>query len=109
MEENVIQIKSGITINVELNVKSRIYEKKIMFGIVLHIVVKMDNIQQVLLTIQYISVMKLQKKQKQFQQILMKRSYKQNFYSIIDNCKSLPLYDKLSSKTKAFIAISRHR
>ena len=44
MEENVIQIKSGITINVELNVKSRIYEKKIMFGIVLHIVVKMDNI-----------------------------------------------------------------
>ena len=44
MEENVIQIKSGITINVELNVKSHIYEKKIMFGIVLHIVVKMDNI-----------------------------------------------------------------
>ena len=39
----------------------------------------------------------------------MKRSNTQNFYSIIDNCKSLPLYDKLSSKTKAFINISRHR
>ena len=44
MEENVIQIKSGITINVELSVKSHIYEKKTMLGIVLHIVVKMDNI-----------------------------------------------------------------
>ena len=44
MEENVIQIKSGITINVELSAKSHIYEKKTMFGIVLHIVVKMDNI-----------------------------------------------------------------
>ena len=39
----------------------------------------------------------------------MTRSNTQSFYSIIDNCKSLPLYDKISSKTKAFIAISRHR
>ena len=42
MEENVIQIKSGIMINVDASVKSVIYVKK--FGILLHVVVKMENI-----------------------------------------------------------------
>ena len=44
MEENVIQINGGITINVEVNVKNVIYVKKIIFGILLHVVVKMENI-----------------------------------------------------------------
>ena len=44
MEENVIQINSGITINVIVSVKNVIYVKKIMFGILLHIAVKMRNI-----------------------------------------------------------------
>ena len=43
--ENVIQIKSGITINVDVS------EKKIIFGILLHVNVKMKNIRQVLLMI----------------------------------------------------------
>ena len=38
MEENVIQINGGITINVDVSVK------KIMFGILLHETVKMENI-----------------------------------------------------------------
>ena len=42
MVESVIQIKSGITINVDANAKN-IYVKKIIFGILLHEVVKMVN------------------------------------------------------------------
>ena len=38
-EENVIQIESGITINVVASVKN-IYVKKIIFGILLHVVAK---------------------------------------------------------------------
>ena len=40
MEENVIQINGGIMINVDVSVKNVIYVKKIMLGILLHIVVK---------------------------------------------------------------------
>ena len=44
IEENVIQINSGITINVNISVKNIIYVKKIIFGILLHVVGKMANI-----------------------------------------------------------------
>ena len=44
MEESVIQIKSGIMIHVDVSVKNIIYVKKITFGILLHVVVKMVNI-----------------------------------------------------------------
>ena len=44
MEKNVIQINGGITINVDVNVKNIIYVKKIMFGILLLVVVKLENI-----------------------------------------------------------------
>ena len=37
-------IKSGITINVDASVKNFIHVKKIIFGILLHVVVKMVNI-----------------------------------------------------------------
>ena len=43
MEENVIQINGGITIYVDVNVKN-MYVKNIIFGILLHVVVKMENI-----------------------------------------------------------------
>ena len=36
--EFVIQIKSGIMINVDVSVKNIIYVKKIIFGILLHVV-----------------------------------------------------------------------
>ena len=52
IEENVIQIKTGITINVDVSVKNIIYVKKITFGILLHVVATMENISQILLTIQ---------------------------------------------------------
>ena len=44
MEENIIQINGGITINVDVNVKIVMYVKKIIFGILLHVIVKMENI-----------------------------------------------------------------
>ena len=44
MGKNVIQIKGGITINVNVSVKNIIYVKKIMFGILLHVIVKMEDI-----------------------------------------------------------------
>ena len=37
MVENVIQIKSGITVNVDASAKNIIYVKKIIFGILLHV------------------------------------------------------------------------
>ena len=44
MEQNVTQINGGILINVDVSVKNIIYVKKIMFGILLHVFVKMGNI-----------------------------------------------------------------
>ena len=55
MQENVTQIKSGITINVDVSAKIReniICVKKIITGILVHVLEKMLNIQVVLLTIQ---------------------------------------------------------
>ena len=81
MVKNVIQINVGIVINVDVGMKNVMYVKKIIFGILLHLFAKMENIQQILLMIQQLRVMKLQtrkvsrstKKEKQFQQILMKK------------------------------------
>ena len=42
--KNVIPISGGITINVDVSVKNVKYVKKIIFGILLHVVVKMENI-----------------------------------------------------------------
>ena len=43
-EEKIITINTGIAINVDVNVKSVMYEKKIMFGILLHVILKMKKI-----------------------------------------------------------------
>ena len=59
MEQNVIQINGGIMINVHVSVKNFIYVKKILFGILILAIVKMENIQQVLWMIQRLPVMKL--------------------------------------------------
>ena len=78
MEENVIQINDGITVNVDVSVKNVMYVKNIMFGTLVHVDVKIENIQEVLWMIQRSRVTKLQnntmKKQKLFQQISMKQS-----------------------------------
>ena len=44
MEENVIQIKGELMINVDVIVKSAMYVKKIMFAVLLQVVVKVKNI-----------------------------------------------------------------
>ena len=49
MVESVTQIKSRIMINVDASVKNIAYVKKIIFGILPHVVVKMVNVQPVLL------------------------------------------------------------
>ena len=43
-EQNVNQVNGVITMNIDVSVKNMIYMKKIMFGILLHVVVKMENI-----------------------------------------------------------------
>ena len=48
MEENVIQINGGIMIKMDVRVKNVVYMKKTISGILLHVVVKMENIWQVL-------------------------------------------------------------
>ena len=69
IEKNVIQINGGIAINVDVSVKNVIHVKKIIFGILLHVAVKMD-IYQVLWMIQQLCVMELYTQRKQ---ILIKK------------------------------------
>ena len=59
MQENIIQINDGIMINVNVIAKIIMYAKKTMFGILLHVIVKMDNIYQVLWMIQQLCMLKL--------------------------------------------------
>ena len=59
MEENVIQFNSGITIKVDVSAKKSMYVKKIMFGTLVNVFVKIKKIEQVLSIIQRLSVMKL--------------------------------------------------
>ena len=42
--KKVIQTNCGIMINVDVSVKNTIYVKRIMLGILLHVIVKMKNI-----------------------------------------------------------------
>ena len=44
MVENLIQINGEITINVDVSVKNVMCVKKKIFGILLHVVAKMENI-----------------------------------------------------------------
>ena len=44
MEKNVIQINDGKTINVDVILKYFMYVKKIILGILLHVIMKMENI-----------------------------------------------------------------
>ena len=44
MEENLIQINGGITVNIDVSVKNIIYVKAIISGILLDVVAKMVNI-----------------------------------------------------------------
>ena len=44
MKENVIQTNGGIAINVDVSVNNVIYVKTIIFGSLLHVVVKIENI-----------------------------------------------------------------
>ena len=59
MEEIVIQINGGITINADVNVENIMYMKKIIFGILVHVFVEIENIKQVLWIIQRLFLMKL--------------------------------------------------
>ena len=60
IEQNVSHINGGILVNVDVAVKSIIYVKKIMFGNLLHVIMKMEKFLQVLWMIQQLSVMKLE-------------------------------------------------
>ena len=59
VEENIIQVKSGKTMNVDVNMKTIIYVKNTIFGILIHVVVKIESFYQVLSMIHWLHVMKL--------------------------------------------------
>ena len=59
MEQILIQISGGIMINAKVSVKNFMNVETIMFEILLHAIVKMENIQQVLWIIQRLCVIKL--------------------------------------------------
>ena len=44
MEEILIQINDGIMINIDVSVKNVMHGKKIIFGILLRVAVKMESI-----------------------------------------------------------------
>ena len=44
MEKNVTQVNGGTTINIDVSVNNIIYVKKIIFEILLHVAVKIENI-----------------------------------------------------------------
>ena len=51
-----------IYVAISVKIRKNMYAKKIIFGILLHAVVEMVNIQEVLLTIQLSRVIRLKKK-----------------------------------------------
>ena len=59
MEERVIEKNDRIAINVDVSVEIVIYVENIIFGILLHVFVEMENIWQVLWMIKRLRVMKL--------------------------------------------------
>ena len=59
MEEILIKINGGRMINVNVSVKNVMYVEKIMFGILIHVIVKIENIYQGLWMIQQSCVVKL--------------------------------------------------
>ena len=44
MEANAIQINGGITINADVSAKNVMYVKKVIFGILVYVPVKIENI-----------------------------------------------------------------
>ena len=44
MVENILQVNGGIMINVNASVKNVMYVKKILLGILQHVIAKMENI-----------------------------------------------------------------
>ena len=70
MVKNIIQIQSGIMIKVDVNVKNIIYMKKILFGILLHVVAKMVNIYQF------------------YKILLQKDKYQQLHYTFFKSCSN---------------------
>ena len=127
MEEFVIQINGGINNNCGFECKKLHVCKKDYIWDLLHVVVKMGNIQQVLWMILQLGVMKLQTGTWKLSQTTKKKNFNKkiapfktkkfiysacifiNCYSIIDSCQYLLLSDKISCKTKTFITNSRYK
>ena len=134
MDEDVIKINGRTMINIHVSETNITYVKNIMFGTLVHVFVKIENIQQVLWVIQRLRVMKLQNHmmktwiRKLDQTMKLSRTMKQilmgieqpakrkiliftcifiNYYSIIDGCQYLLIFDKMSSKTAITISLQK--
>ena len=71
MVANVNQIKIGTIINVNVNVKTIKHAMKIIVGILLHASVRMVSIYGVLMIIQQLDVMELERLKVLYQQLLL--------------------------------------
>lgn len=71
MVANVNQIKIGTIINVNVNVKTIKHAMKIIVGILLHVSVRMVSIYGVLMIIQQLDVMELERLKVLYQQLLL--------------------------------------
>ena len=85
MKENVIDINRGIMINVDVSVINVMFVRNIIIGILLHVIVKIEKIQQGLWIIRQLRVMKLQsyneKTKTNFNE--KKEAYKTQHFSIL--------------------------
>ena len=71
MVANVNQIKIGTIINVNVNVKTIKHAMRIIVGILLHVSVRMVSIYGVLMIIQQLDVMELERLKVLYQQLLL--------------------------------------
>ena len=86
MVKNVSQIKSETTINVGVGVKTWkniMCAKKMTFGILLHVFVKMVNMTELLLVIQWLCVIKLKRKKEVPTKPIPRKSTEANFYILL--------------------------
>ena len=71
MVANVNSIKIGTIINVNVNVKTIKHAMRIIVGILLHVSVRMVSIYGVLMIIQQLDVMELERLKVLYQQLLL--------------------------------------
>ena len=125
--ESVIEIKIGISINVDASAENMAYVKKIIFWILLPVAVKYlgSIIYDSVITCDEIIDVEAKSHEEETKTVTTNFNEKNvickakkfqyftflfiNYHYVINSCLYLLLPDKISIKTKTFIAILRHK